>query len=815
MFIGREFEAMKKYLTAVWIVATMAVLGSAVQVWATEPAIVADQAKTYSEAEAFNIGWPNFLGPCGNRLSLRTGTKVVRDISQAKVLWESETRDFGQGKGVTPMQEKPPTHRGSWNMPVMAENKVFGASFIPASAFENDSWSPDAQDVVFALDVHTGKTLWRTLEPEGILWSPFKRGGHQVSPVYYSGRIFVFTSTARVRAYDAKNGKKLWDVETPQHAPTMKKRAELLADPKARVGVSTGRGAGGIAGPCWSTSMVVAEGVLVVPTFVDGALRGLDVNTGATLWEIPKAIFSYATPNVWSHGGREYLLCGSEAGVLRLVDPVNGKECWKIEGLGPINHSLSPSANYVLCNGRQKETKEQKGGLWTAIKLSPQKGERTWSFPDEPQFAIHTVFDVLAMQRYQAFDGRFFAAMSGTFVIADESTGRILWQSSQDELPGLPLISVVEDTIIARANASHGSQHGGRHPIRQFAYDAATPALTTLDDDFGPNRLDLVNQTSGYEVVMDPPVIAARVFERTERGTLVCYDLRASGKPTETWNLDLHGGYIGLEQRPLPLRATITDDGIVLSGKSNPPDDKAVGLPGTTARTSYSTEAIRALKSSKTSDGLTADTEIDFGSHSWPVRLDLQRQGDQVSGTWKRTIPALAEENRRTGKGMITFGKGPSPTRIFPTPWLKGTPWSKFGENPAGTSTYILKLDAISWGTEKRPVDVTFVLDHDGKRFVRAAGVAFRVAQNWVEIDASKLNLENGHLTGTAMFVLNRDVWTAPNTAAGLGIAGRVVIDATFKDDQATGTYEDAWGLEWTASGTITGQIGGKVQKKP
>ena len=48
---------------------------------AAEPAIVADQAKTYYKAEAFNIGWPNFLGPCGNRLSLRTGIKVVRDIS--------------------------------------------------------------------------------------------------------------------------------------------------------------------------------------------------------------------------------------------------------------------------------------------------------------------------------------------------------------------------------------------------------------------------------------------------------------------------------------------------------------------------------------------------------------------------------------------------------------------------------------------------------------------------------------------------------------------------------------------------------------
>jgi hypothetical protein len=407
--------------------------------------------------------------------------------------------------------------------------------------------------------------------------------------------------------------------------------------------------------------------------------------------------------------------------------------------------------------------------------------------------------------------------MMGTFAIADEATGRILWQSSQDQLPQCALFSVLEDTIIARADASHGAQHGGRHPMRQYAYNAAAPALTTLDDDFGPNRLDLVNQTSGYEVVMDPPVIAGRVFERTERGTLVCYDLRASGKPTETWNLDLHGGYIGLEQRPLPLRATITDDGSILSGKSNPPDNNAVGLPGTTARTSYSTEAIRVLKSNKTSDGLsdglTVDTEIDFGSHSWPVRLDLKRQGDQVSGTWQRTIPALTEENRCSGKGKITFGKGPSPTRIFPTPWLKETPWSKFGENPAGTSTYVLKLDAISWGTEKRQVDVTFILDHDGKRFVRAAGVAYRVAQNWVEIDASKLNLENGRLTGTAMFVLNRDVWVAPNTAAGLGIAGRVLIDATFKDDQASGTYEDSWGLEWTATGTITGRIGGKDQK--
>ena len=57
--------------------------------------------KSISEKEAWKLGWPTMQGPYGNYQVPQTGTKLVDDLSEAKLLWESETRDFGRAKHTT------------------------------------------------------------------------------------------------------------------------------------------------------------------------------------------------------------------------------------------------------------------------------------------------------------------------------------------------------------------------------------------------------------------------------------------------------------------------------------------------------------------------------------------------------------------------------------------------------------------------------------------------------------------------------------------------------------------------------------------
>ena len=56
-------------------------------------------SKTYSDAEALRIGWPQLTGPLGNFGPLKADTPLVDDLSQAKLLWTSQTNDLGRAKG--------------------------------------------------------------------------------------------------------------------------------------------------------------------------------------------------------------------------------------------------------------------------------------------------------------------------------------------------------------------------------------------------------------------------------------------------------------------------------------------------------------------------------------------------------------------------------------------------------------------------------------------------------------------------------------------------------------------------------------------
>jgi hypothetical protein len=41
-----------------------------------------------------------------------------------------------------------------------------------------------------------------------------------------------------------------------------------------------------------------------------------------------------------------------------------------------------------------------------------------------------------------------------------------------------------------------------------------------------PGTLELSEFTTAYEVVMEAPLVAGLIFERTEKGGIACYELR-------------------------------------------------------------------------------------------------------------------------------------------------------------------------------------------------------------------------------------------------------------------------------------------------
>ena len=513
--------------------------------------------ETVTEEAVWKLGWPTMQGPYGNYHAPQTEAKLVNDLTQAKLVWESETKDFGRAKhttgsfkGKTPQDRAqkirdilgpdPKNTPGGWAAPIIAEGKVFATTFKPAGklydvlvhpANEEEKMNPttakghlEADDLLIALDAKTGKTLWRASEPGGFVWGVGKRMGFQVAPVYHDGTIFSMGTTGRLFAYRASDGKKLWQTE-PEERMVEERKKHLARSYVLQASASYG----------WVQSLVYAGGTLVVPR--QTTLFGLDPATGKRKWELQKVISRWSTPTVWRHENQEYLLCatGGKPGEaqLNLVDPAAGKVLWTVDGLHSTQFNLAPSSTRVMVNVGSKIMKENpngsspknaKGeapfGLLGAYKISPKGATHAWTLPDKPHFLTPTWSDSLARPRTVIRNGYVYHTTGGPdkttdrrFIIAREATGEVLVDEPRENDFWFQLI---EDKLLHCVDWSHGNRASFN------LYSADPKNFKKLSGPWKPKE----PLTTSYQVLMEPPVIAGRIFWRTETGTIVCYDLR-------------------------------------------------------------------------------------------------------------------------------------------------------------------------------------------------------------------------------------------------------------------------------------------------
>jgi outer membrane protein assembly factor BamB len=510
-----------------------------------------DPGRIYSPSQAAQIGWPSLAGPYGTFLPVRTNVSLVEDLSQATIAWVSENADLGIGKQGTPFHKSFQSgervsnylgpdagrHPGNWAGVIAAEGKVFAASFRPTGPyFECDfpDGTParvrvDAEDILVAMDFHTGHTLWLAAEPGGILTGGGKRQGLQVAPVFSDGKVFAMGSTGRLFAYDANSGKKLWQTDIGEvHRRQTETRDQILAD-------LSRRNFSYPSSPGWHTSLTVAKDTLIVPTFSKGTLRGLDVASGRIRWEAEGVGSHLATPSIWRHDDRDYILTANTSGEMRLLDPRDGSELWKVDGIGGSYFTLSPSPTHVLVNVNPKSGKGPDGerihGFFGCYRITPEAATLAWQMPFEPQNGIACWMDTEARYRYTMCDGLAYLYTDGSgrevpgrFLVVRQDTGEIVAEHGNegeqaDKIGGLWYL--MGNKVITRWDAAHGPRHGGRHPWKLWEISEGT--ISRL-----PGQLDMNEFTNGYEVNMEHPVVAGFLLERNEEGRVVCYDLRAN-----------------------------------------------------------------------------------------------------------------------------------------------------------------------------------------------------------------------------------------------------------------------------------------------
>jgi len=484
-------------------------------------------------------------GPFGNFRAAKTGAELVDDLSKARLVWESEDKDFGRAKHTTGsfkgkgkvaalLGPNAAAHPGGWAAPIIAEGKLFASTFRPAGKIYDvktlfdttEKAHLEAEDLVIALDAKTGKTLWKAVEPGGFVWGVGKRQGYQVAPVYHDEVIYSMGTTGRIFAYAAADGKKLW--QTKAEPRMVEQRDKHLA--RSHVLQASARYG-------WQQSLVFAGGRLIVPR--ETTLIGLDPAGGKATWMLTKVISSWATPTPWRHDGVDYLLCatGGKPGEakLHLVDPRAGEVLWTVGGLHATAFTLSPSATHVLVNVGSSIMKENPNGSAPknadgtapfgrlgAFRITPKGAKPAWTFPDRPHFLMPTWADTAVRPRVVIRDGLVFYASGGPskeddrrLIIAREDTGEVLADQPRANDYWFQLI---EDKLLHCIDWSHGKR------ASFDLYPADPRNFRRLSGPWQPAQ----PLTTAYMAFMEPPVIAGHIFLRTETGTVVCYDLRKS-----------------------------------------------------------------------------------------------------------------------------------------------------------------------------------------------------------------------------------------------------------------------------------------------
>ena len=273
------------------------------------PLLVAIALLTSGSVVAGEAEWPGWLGP------QRNGWVPGVKPPEKWTLWLDQQWQFGVGTG--------------YGSPVVSNGRVYQHA------------RQGEEEVLWCFEL-SGRRVWRRSMP-----MPFKIAGGgdfhgkgpKSSPAIADGRIFTMSITGVLTAWNAKDGRILW-----QHDDSERYRGRFRKPH-----------------PNWgaTTSPLVADGMVIVHfgTDQEGRLVALDTKTGKEIWSHGKDGASYSSPLLAEfHGVRQVVEWNHEA--LIGVDLKTGKELWRhpFPHVGTNQNMPTPTiyAGYVIVGGENR-----------------------------------------------------------------------------------------------------------------------------------------------------------------------------------------------------------------------------------------------------------------------------------------------------------------------------------------------------------------------------------------------------------------------------------------------------------------------------
>jgi outer membrane protein assembly factor BamB len=165
-------------------------------------------------------------------------------------------------------------------------------------------------DTVFAIDVATGRIVWKHSYPCAEKVGIKDYDGPFATPTVANGVVYTLSRKGDVFALDARTGKVIWS-------------RDIVKEDDVRP-----PGYGGLAG----SPLVLGDRLIL-----NGSPGGmaLDLKTGKTLWKSGKGPGGHATPVPLQIGKKTHLALHSPR-LLTIVDAADGKEVWVTERRQPI-----------------------------------------------------------------------------------------------------------------------------------------------------------------------------------------------------------------------------------------------------------------------------------------------------------------------------------------------------------------------------------------------------------------------------------------------------------------------------------------------
>ena len=232
--------------------------------------------------------WPHFMGPNSNNTAPDKGINKDWQWNPPKELWRVTMSDGG----------------------------FAGPCIVGGKLFISDHNHKENYEIVRAIDVKTGKDIWRYKYPSA--YKSWEWGFTASVPACDGKRVYTLDREGQLHCIDAEKGTRVWTRNLSKQVwktPVIAGRSDFYTSP-----------------------VIDGNNLIIMAGVPEAGVVAYDKETGADVWKAPGSCLArYTTPTVAVLKGKRRYLFQCQDG-LQCLDPDNGQLLWKlpIAGHNPV-----------------------------------------------------------------------------------------------------------------------------------------------------------------------------------------------------------------------------------------------------------------------------------------------------------------------------------------------------------------------------------------------------------------------------------------------------------------------------------------------